>query len=80
MLVSTKNIKTARPSRKFNSKIIRLYEVNRFVSVSYHLSLPIIMKIHDMFYPSLLRKVGHNPLLGQVNKAPPPVIIDNEEE
>ena len=38
------------------------------------------MKIHNVFYPNLLRKASTDPLIGQVNEPAPPVIIDNKEE
>ena len=38
------------------------------------------MKIHDVFYPSLLQKVSADPLPGQHNDPAPPIIINDKEE
>jgi hypothetical protein len=38
------------------------------------------MRIHDMFYVSLLKPVASDPLSGQQSSPPPPVVVDNEEE
>lgn len=38
------------------------------------------MRNHDGIQTSLLRKAAEDPLLGQHDAPPPPVIVDNEEE
>ena len=37
------------------------------------------MKIHPIFYISLLEPVAIDPLPGQVQPLPPPIIVDNQE-
>jgi hypothetical protein len=36
------------------------------------------MRIHPVFYTSLLTRAADNPLLGQRNPPPPPVIVERE--
>ena len=38
------------------------------------------MKIYNIFYPNLLQKALTDPLICQVNKLAPPVIINNEKK
>ena len=37
------------------------------------------MKIHPVFYISLLEPVATDPLPGQVQPPPPPIVVDNQE-
>ena len=76
----TKNIKTERPSKKLDHKMVGPYRIKRLVRSSYQLDLPTSMKIHDVFHPSLLRKASADPLPGQHNDSAPPVIVDEEEK
>ena len=51
--------------------------------VSYHaykLNLPPSMKVYPVFHISLLEPAFSDPLPGQRNPAPPPIIGDGEEE
>ena len=52
--LSTKNIKTKRPSKKLDHKMVGLFKIKALVRSSYRLELPNFMKIHDIFHPSLL--------------------------
>jgi hypothetical protein len=50
-----RNIKTIRPSDKFNYKKFDLFKVKRNIkNISYELYLPLIMKIYPVFHISLL--------------------------
>ncbi|PRP73341.1 retrotransposable element protein, partial [Planoprotostelium fungivorum] len=49
-------------------------------SSSYILSLPPSIKIYPVFHTSLLTPYVENTLVGQKRPAPPPVIIDGEQE
>ena len=78
--LSTKNIKTERPSKKLDHKMVGPFKIKALVGSSCQLDLPTSMKIHDVFHPSLLRKASADPLPGQHNDPAPPVIVDDEEE
>ena len=64
VFLSTKNIRTEKPSKKLNDKNIGPFKIKKLVGSSYQLELPHTMKIHDIFHPNLLRKIANNPLPG----------------
>ena len=78
--LSTKNIKTERPSKKLDHKMVGPFKIKALVGSSCRLELPTSIKIHDVFHPSLLQKASTDPLPGQHNNPAPPVIVHNEEE
>ena len=78
--LSTKNIRTERPSKKLDHKRIGLYKVTKLVGSSYQLELPESMRIHNVFHPSLLRLAAEDPLPGQHNDPPPPVVVNDKKE
>ena len=80
VFLSSRNIKTTRPSKKLDDKMLGPFKVLAAVGTSYRLQLPVTMRIHDVFHPSLLRKAAEDPLPGQKNEPPEPVIVDDEEE
>ena len=51
-----------------------------FRSLSYELKLPTSWKIHPVFHASLLTPYHENEIHGLNFPAPPPDLIDNEEE
>ena len=50
----TKNIKTERPSKKLDHKMVSPFKIKALVGSSCQLELFTSMKIHDVFHPSLL--------------------------
>jgi RNase H-like domain found in reverse transcriptase/Reverse transcriptase (RNA-dependent DNA polymerase)/Integrase zinc binding domain/Integrase core domain/Retroviral aspartyl protease len=78
--ISTKNIKTERPSRKLDHQQMGPYEILRKEGYSYRVKLPDSMNVHPVFAPGLLRKAADNPLPGQVNEPPPVIKITADEE
>jgi RNase H-like domain found in reverse transcriptase/Reverse transcriptase (RNA-dependent DNA polymerase)/Integrase zinc binding domain/Integrase core domain len=78
--LSTKNLKTLRPSRKLADKWQGPFEVLEKVGYSYRLRLPPGSSLHDVFAPELLSKDPDNPLPGQESPKPSGEVINGEEE
>ena len=79
--LNTKNIRTRHPCKKLDDKWIGLFKVLKTVgSCACHLELPHTLKIHPVFHVSLLRLTPANPISGQSNKHPGPVIGQDTDE
>lgn len=78
--LSTKNIKTERPSKKLDHKMIGPYKIISKKGSSCQLDLPASMRTHNVFHTSLLRKAAMDPLPRQRNEPEPPVVINDELE
>ena len=80
VFLSTKNIRTEKPSKKLDNKNISPFKIKKLVGLSYQLKLSYIMKIYNVFHPNLLWKVVNNPLPGQQNSPPPLTVVNNKEK
>ena len=80
VFLSAKNIRTERPSQKLDHKMLGPFPIVAKVGYAYRLELPPTMKIHNVFHPGLLRRAPEDPLPGQKNAPPPPVVVDGKEE
>jgi predicted aspartyl protease len=78
--LSTRNLKSYRPSRKLSSKFDGPYYVAERIGYGYRLRLPDGSKIHDIFSPDVLKKYPDNPLPGQEAPKPPSEAIAGKEE
>ncbi|TKA56080.1 hypothetical protein B0A49_12436 [Cryomyces minteri] len=80
--LNTRNIHTERPSKKLDWKATGPHTVKAVISpYAYELDLPSSMKdLHPVFHTSLLRPATGDPLPGQVNAVPLPVVVNGEEE
>jgi hypothetical protein len=80
VLLSTKNLKTTRPSKKLSDKFIGPFKViDKISSNAYRLKLPSSYRIHNVFHVSLLRLHFVNEFSEPVSH-PDPILINEEEE
>jgi hypothetical protein len=56
------------------------FKITRQIGNSYKVKLPETIKIHNVFSLDRLQKDTKDPLLGQVNPPPPPIIVNTEQE
>ena len=54
VFLSSKNIKTQRPSKKLNDKMLKPFKIVKKVGRAFQLELLRTMLIHDVFHSSLL--------------------------
>jgi hypothetical protein len=83
VLLSTKNISTARPKAKWSDKWIGPYKVIKEAykhSDAYVLKLPKTVKMHNVFHTSLLIPYRQNTIPDRIQPPPPTVEIDGEQE
>jgi hypothetical protein len=78
--VTTKNLKSSRPSHKLDYKQQGPYNVLAKKGHSYQLDLPPTMRVHSTFHAEKLRKDPNNPLPGQANPPPEPIQYGEEDE
>jgi transposase InsO family protein len=78
--VTTKHWKSDRPSRKLGNQMEGPFEILEQRGHSFLLKLPETMKIHPVFHTEKLRKDPQNPLPGQANPEPPPLILEDGEQ
>ena len=78
--LSTRNIKTKRPSEKLDYKIIGPYKIKELIRSSYQLKLSYTIKIHDVFHPNLLWKAANDSLSGQHNSPPPLTVVNDKKK
>ncbi|MBW0506577.1 hypothetical protein O181_046292 [Austropuccinia psidii MF-1] len=80
--ISSKNIKSARPTKKLSERWLGPFPILKKVSThSSHLTLPSQWKaIHPVFHASLLEPVKTSTIPNRHLKPPPPIIIEEEEE
>jgi transposase InsO family protein len=78
--VSTKNWTSDRPSKKLGYQNEGPYEILEQVGHSYRLKLPDSNQQHNVFASELLRKDPGNPLPGQHQEPPLPIVYNKEPE
>jgi hypothetical protein len=78
--VSTKPWQTQRPSRKLDHQMAGPFPITEKVGNSYKIDLPASIKVHNVIPPDRLRKAVVDPLPGQVNDPPPPIVVTGEQE
>ncbi|KAI0990988.1 hypothetical protein K3495_g17199, partial [Podosphaera aphanis] len=81
VFLSAKNIRTTRNSQKLDWRKLGPFAIKDVISShAYRLDLPNTMKIHPVFHVSLLEPYANDPVIGQTQSPPPPIIVDGEEE
>ena len=79
--LNTKNIRTCQPCKKLDDKWIGPFKVLKTVGTqACHLELPHTLKIHPVFHVSLLRLTPADPISGQSNAHPSPIIGQDADE
>ena len=79
--LNTKNIRICHPCKKLDNKWIGPFKVLKSVgSHACHLELPHTLKIHPVFHISLLCLAPADPIPGQSNARPSPVISQDADE
>jgi hypothetical protein len=71
------------PSNKLDYRLISPYTILEWIrSRVYKLDLPSGIRIHPVFYISLLEPAQprNEPIPGHIQPPPPPIIINDEEE
>ncbi|SLM37367.1 hypothetical protein LPUS_07191 [Lasallia pustulata] len=80
VFLSSKNITTDQPSKKIEDKMLGPFPIVKKVGTSYELELLQTMKVHNVFYSNLHRKNPGDPLPGQIQEPPGPIVIADGEE
>ena len=80
VFLNSRNIKTQRPSKKLDDKMLGPFKIVAKVGRAFWLELPRTMLIHNVFHPSLLRKAATDPLPGQKQTPSPAIIVNDQEE
>ena len=82
VLLATRNVKIDQhlPS-KVRRRWVGPFSVTKVISsVAYELGLPLGWKIHPIFHVSNLRRYVRSERFAYVEKPPPPILVDGEEE
>ena len=81
VMLKTSNIRTLRPSKKLDSKLLGPFTITAVIGRnSYRLNLPPLFGIHPVFYASLLEPYRPSTIPGRSVSPPPPVRIQGEIE
>ncbi|TPX43999.1 hypothetical protein SeLEV6574_g04778 [Synchytrium endobioticum] len=80
VLINTINMKTTRPSRKFEQRATGPYYIKKQISpVSFQVQLPPNLKIHDVFHIKLLQKYIRPNDPSRALPKPPPIPFEEQE-
>ncbi|TPX30657.1 hypothetical protein SeLEV6574_g08597, partial [Synchytrium endobioticum] len=80
VMISTKNVRTDRPTKKLDYRWIGPYYIKRLINpVTYEVELPKNLKIHPVFHASLLKSYHRSTESGhQLPKPPPLRVLDDD--
>ena len=81
VLVSTRNMKTNRPTKKLDYTRISPFKIKEIINkVSYRVDLPSKYKIHPVFHASLLELYHKDNSRKRTPPPPTPIIVDAQQE
>ncbi|KKA22102.1 Retrovirus polyprotein, partial [Rasamsonia emersonii CBS 393.64] len=81
VMVTTRDWKTERPSRKLADQAAGPYQIIEKVGNSFKLNLPDSIRVHPVFAPEKLRRAtSTEPLQGQIPDAQPPIEVNGQDE
>ena len=80
VFLNSRNIKTQKPSKKLDDKMLGPFKIIAKVGRAFWLELPRTMLIYNVFHPSLLQKAATDPLPGQKQTPSPPIVVNDQEE
>ncbi|MBW0472083.1 hypothetical protein O181_011798 [Austropuccinia psidii MF-1] len=80
--LSSKNIKTTRPTKNLLERCLEPFEVLKKVGIhAYHLKLPLKWKaVHPVFHVSLPEPLKQSSIPNQNQVPPPPILVEEQEE
>ena len=73
------DIHTERPSQKLEDKRLGPYKIIKKAGASYELALPKSMRVHPVFSTEKLYRNATDPLPGQKQEPPKPVVVDGKD-
>ncbi|TPX37918.1 hypothetical protein SeLEV6574_g07822 [Synchytrium endobioticum] len=80
VLVSTRNIRTTRASKKLESNYMGPYYIKRKISpVAFEPQLPKSMKIHPVFHVDLLKPYVRSTDTSRSSPKPPPISVEEQK-
>ncbi|TPX33406.1 hypothetical protein SeLEV6574_g08385 [Synchytrium endobioticum] len=80
VMISTKNVRTERPTKKLEYRWMGPYRVKKQISsVNYEVELPSNLRIHNVFHVSLLKPYIQPSDPSRKVPKPPPIRIEDEE-
>ncbi|KAL1979106.1 hypothetical protein VTN96DRAFT_6844 [Rasamsonia emersonii] len=81
VMVTTKDWKMDRPSRKLANQAAGPYQIVEKVGHSFKLDLPDSIRVHPVFSPEKLRRAASTePLRGQIPDEQPPIKVNGQDE
>lgn len=79
--LSSKNLKTLRPSKKLSERFLGPFPIAKVLSrQAIRLTLPPSMKCHPVFHTSLIRPITESSIPNRHQPPPPPIIVEDENK
>jgi hypothetical protein len=72
--------RTDRPSKKLDFQMDSPYKILEKVGSSFRINLPASFQVHPIIPPDRLQKAAMDPVPGQRQEPPPPIMVNGEKE